>query len=201
MISVKDMITRIRAETHDHQQAGFPDHELLLYINDALRFARRTIMDIYPSFIADIDQEGELGDGENAIYSYSPISHIIDMRVDGERLEVINPRSIAKLNEKGKPRRFYLAGNNCIKVWPVCDRPYSYSLLAVGDMENLTLDDEIPLPNDFDDFVYEYAMIRMGMTNEFDATQETQVMQTISSQITKMLYSYMQPSVQMRSYW
>ena len=201
MISVKDMIARIRAETHDHQKAGFPDEELLLYINDALRFARRTIMDIYPMMLVDIDMEGELGDGENAIYPFKPISHIIDMRIDGERIDQVNPREIRKLNETGKPKGYYLSGLECVKVWPVCDKPHEYSLMGIGDMEPLTIDSEIPLPNDFDDFVYEYAMIRMGMTNEFDLSQESQVMSSVTSQITKMLYSYTSPGVQTKGYW
>ena len=201
MISVKDMITRIRAETHDHQKAGYPDEELLMYINDGLRFLRRTIMDIYPSMIADIDMEGELGDGENAIYTYTPIATIIDMRVDGERLDLVNPRSIRKLTDTGRPRRYYLSGHNCVKVWPVCEKPYAYSLLAVGDFEPLTLKDETPVPNEYDDYILEYAMIRMNMTQEFDLSQEQQLMSSITSQITSRIRDFNEPGVQLKSYW
>lgn len=201
MISVKDMITRIRAETHDHQKAGYPDYELLMYINDALRFARRTIMDIYPMLLADIDMEGEIGEGENTLFLYKPVSSIIEVRIDGQIIERVNPRTIKKLNEQGKPRCYYLQGTQMLKLWPVADKSYEYSVVAVGDMEQLTEKDETPLPSDFDDFVYEYAMIRMNMTNEFDLSQEQSIMQTVAAQIKTMLHDYMAPGVQLRSYW
>lgn len=201
MLSVKDMITRIRAETHDHQMAGFQDWEILMYINDGLRFIRRQIMDIYPSYLADIDMEGEIGEGENMLFLYKPVSSIIEVRIDGQIIDCINPRSIKKLNKQGKPKSYYLQGTQTLKLWPAADRAYAYSVVAVGDMERLTLEDETPLPNEMDDFVQEYAIYRMSMTNEFDMSQENNVMANIAQQIMSMLRDYTPPAVQMKSYW
>ena len=201
MIPVKDMITRIRAETHDHQMAGFQDWEIIMYLNDGLRFLRRIIMDVYPSMLIDIDMEGELGEGDNAIYTYQPISSIIDVRIDGEHIDLINPRTIGKLTKTGKPRHYYLSGTNCLKLWPVCDKTYSYSVAAVGDFEPMTIDSETPVTNELDDFIKEYAIIRMSTTNEFDLSQETSLMSNIIQQITSRLQSFMEPGVQLKPYW
>jgi hypothetical protein len=201
MMSVKDMITRIRAQTHDHQMTGFQDWEIIMYINDGLRFLRRIIMDLYPSMLIDIDMEGELGDGENAIYTYQPISSLIDVRIDGEHIDIINPRDIGKLNKTGKPKYYYLSGTNCIKVWPVCDKPYSYSIMAIGDFEPMDINSETPVPNEFDDFVQEYAIIRMSVTNEFDISQENSIMSNIIQQVTSRLQSFTEPGVRVKSYW
>lgn len=201
MISVKDMITRIRAETHDHQMAGFQDWEILMYINDGLRFIRRQIMDIYPSYLADIDMEGEIGEGENMLFLYKPVSSIIEVRIDGRIIDRINPRTIKDSRKQGKPGFYYLKGTQTIKLWPVADKAYEYSIVAVGDIEKLTIDDETPLPNELDDFVQEYAIYRMSMTNEFDMSQENNIMANIVQQLMAMLRDYMPPGVQLRSYW
>lgn len=201
MLSVKELITRIRAETHDHQMAGFQDWEILMYINDGLRFIRRQIMDIYPSYLADINMEGEIGKDENTLYLYRPVSSIIEVRIDGKIIDCVNPRAIGKLNETGRPKAYYLQGNQTLKLWPVADKTYEYSVTAVGDMERLTLEDETPLPNEMDDFVQEYAIYRMSMTNEFDMSQENNVMANIAQQIMSMLRDYTPPAVQMKSYW
>ena len=159
-------------------------------------------MDIYPSMLADVELDGVLEPGESEIYAFSPISHIIDMRVDGKRLPIINPRSIPDTTAKGKPRAYCLAGHDRVRVWPTPDREAEYSLSAIRDFEPLTLDDEeLPVPADLEDFVYEYCVLRASFTNEFDMTQETQLMATIVQGIQTMLRPFTAPGVQLRGYF
>ena len=56
-MNVKEMITHIRHAIHDEQMTGFADEEILSYINDGVKFLRRTIMDIYPFFLADVNEK------------------------------------------------------------------------------------------------------------------------------------------------
>lgn len=200
-MSVRDMILRVRTATHDQQEVGYSDMDLLMFINDGLRFARRTIMDIYPMFLVDMELEGELMDGENTIYSDRLFSAIVDVRIDGERIGMINPRSIRNLNEVGKPRQYYTCGFNTIKVWPVPEDYHTYTVLAVGDMEPLRWDDETPIPNEFEDYIYEYVVTRASLTNEFDMSQEANIMSSVVQQITTALRSFMPPGIKPRSYW
>ena len=71
MLSVTNMIIRIRSSTHDQQETGYSDDDLLAYINDGVRFVRRTVMSIAPTMLADIDLSGELAAGESKVTSIS----------------------------------------------------------------------------------------------------------------------------------
>lgn len=201
MLSVKDMILRVRAATHDQQETGYSDMDLLMYINDGLRFARRTIMDIYPMLLVDTELEGEFMEGENEILSDRPISAIVDVRIDGERIGAINPRSIRDLRERGKPQQYYICGFSSIRVWPVPVHMHSYHVLAVGDMKPLKWDEDSPLPNEFEDFIYEYVIVRASLTNEFDMSQENNIMASVVQQISTAIRSFMPPGVKTRAYW
>lgn len=44
-----------------------------------------------------------------------------------------------------------------------------------------------PFPNEFDDMLIEYALIRLSMGNEFDMSQEMSVMSQIVAQLENIL--------------
>jgi hypothetical protein len=65
----------------------------------------------------------------------------------------------------------------------------------------MDINSETPVPNEFDDFVQEYAIIRMSVTNEFDISQENSIMSNIIQQVTSRLQSFTEPGVRVKSYW
>ena len=71
---------------------------------------------------------------------------------------------------------------------------------TIDDFEELTLEDETPLLNDFDDFLIEYATMRLSIDNEYDATQEQQILSAIQSQIAQILSPPPAGTV-VRGYW
>lgn len=201
MLRVRDIITRVRAMAHDEQEIGYSDQTLLYYINDGLRFARRIIMDTYPPLLVDMELEGTLGEGENTIYADRPISAIVDVRINGERIGIVNPRSITNLAETGMPYQHYMTGFDKIKVWPVPNKDVDYLVLAVGDMEALDIDGTDPMPAEFEDFVYEYVVMRASVGNEFNMSQEQTIMTSTIQQIQTACRSFMPPGIKTRSYW
>ena len=50
------------------------------------------------------------------------------------------------------------------------------------------MDDDSPLLNEFDDLVIEYAQIRLSVGNEYDVSQDNQIMGSIYSQVIDMLH-------------
>lgn len=202
MIKTADLIKRIRAMSHDEQELEYSDEDIMLYVNDGIRFVRRIIMDIYPSMLVDVEADGVLDIGENTIYTFEPIAQIVNLWVGGRRIEVINPRSLKNMRFMDVPTGYYLSGYDKIKVWPLPNRPVDYHLEAIKDFEPMTLQDEdLPVPTGIEDFVYEYCVLRASFTNEFDMSQETQLMTTIINGIQTMLRPFAAPSVQLRGYW
>ena len=47
-MTLKDIITRVRTNTHDKDNLEYDDTTVIDYINDGIRFVRRTIMAIDP---------------------------------------------------------------------------------------------------------------------------------------------------------
>lgn len=201
MLSVTNMIIRIRSSTHDQQKTGYSDDDLLAYINDGVRFVRRTVMSIAPTMLADIDLSGELAAGESKVTSEKAITSMVEARVNGIRVPRINAMDIADTSYAGIPNGYYVTGMYSVNFFPIPDVAVKYRILAVSDMENLTIDSASPFLNDMDDFVYEYALIRASIGNEFDVSQETSLMSTIVGQITTMLNDRRQEVVQTAGYW
>jgi len=107
MIKLSDFIVRLRAMTHDEREIEYKDEDWIRYTNDALRFVRRIIFDIYPSMLADMLIDGFLTPPEKIIYLYETPIHILNVRVDGKRLKLINPHS-DEWKEHNEPYGWYL---------------------------------------------------------------------------------------------
>ena len=95
---------------------------------------------------------------------------------------------------------FYRVGLKTLKLFPVPKFETAYTVRKIDDFEELTLEDETPLLNDFDDFLIEYATMRLSIDNEYDATQEQQILSAIQSQIAQILSPPPTGTV-VRGYW
>ena len=200
-MNIKDMIIHIRHAIHDEQMTGFADEEILSYINDGVKFLRRTIMDIYPFFLADIKVEGELEQGATDIDLGEKVTRLLDVHVDGRQIQPINPMDIKDRAEIGTPRAFYRIGLTKVRLFPAPKDVVPYSITAISDQKLLDVKDDTPFSNDFDDFVYEYAVLRAAVTDEFSMQQEQTIMANIVRQVEALLHSYGPASVDLTGYW
>lgn len=201
MMLVKDMIEKIRWETHDEQATGYGDDTLLSYINDGVRFVRRTIMDVYPTAIANINETGTLDTGINEIKLENKYTVLIDVRADGRRLIPRSLRDIDDTKRQGRPEYYVASGFDTLYVYPIPERICDYMVTAIGDMQQLELEGASPFPNDFDDFVIEYALMRASLTNEFDMSQEQSIMGSIVGQVEARLRAFLPAGVEPGGYW
>ena len=103
-------------------------------------------------------------------------------------------------NLTGKPQMFYRAGLQTLKIFPKPRSETAWTLRTIDDIEDLKFDDSTPVLNEFDDFIFEYCVLRLQLTEEFDMQQEAQIMANIHQQIAQVLQPPPAGAV-IRSYW
>lgn len=201
-MTLADIIDRVRTNTHDKDVLEYEDTTITDYINDGIRFVRRTILSIDALQLLDEIVTGTLSAGEAIIQQNMRSSAVLEVRLNGRRLEKMSPWGIDNAREQGSPQGYFVTGFGKINVWPVPAEDMEYRIMAIHDMVLLkNLDDEFPLMNELVDFVVEYACIRASMTNEFDLSQETSIMGTVISQVEDLVRKYNSRGVQAGGYW
>lgn len=201
MLAITDIIKRVRAASHDKMETGYKDTDILYVINGGIRFIRRLIKDYKPLMIASDPVVGTLEAGKNFVVIDDTITKMIDFRVNGSHITVTDLSNISDMTKTGTPVAYYMMGVNKLFFYPTPDADISYSIIYVGDLKEVTLNDKSPFPNDFDDFLIEYAVIRLSVGNEFDVTQETTIMSSILEQIQNNLMGDGQPVNQVSGYF
>lgn len=203
-MTVREIIERIRNSTHDGQEIEYTDDVLLGYINDGYRLMRRTIADIAPLVLAETiagkieaDDDGLTSD---TVTFEDKIATFIDVTVDGHRLKQVNWSDIQDLPESGKTEYFYAVGFDTVSFYPPPGE-CSYKLMVIKDVTLLTLDDESPLPEDLNDFLFEYAAARASISNEFDISQEMTLIGNIVTQIEAYLNRRSPNHITVNGYW
>lgn len=201
MLSVQTLARRIRQRLHDTDEITYDDENILDCINCGVRFIRRIIARVRPALLMS-ESGGTLPKGVNAVILEVRPLKIISVAVNGKALEetelafVIRERS----DREGVPEKFYLTGSQTINFYPTPREPTPYTIRTVDDIKELTWEDDSPLLTEFDDFLVEYATIRLGAGNEFDMTQEGQLMANIATQIQENLFP--PPSgISTKGYW
>ncbi|MGL6015885.1 MAG: hypothetical protein ACRCZU_07330 [Selenomonadaceae bacterium] len=201
MLAVTDIIKRVRAASHDKMETGYKDADILYVINGGIRFIRRLIKDYKPLMIASDPVVGTLEAGKNFVVIDDTITKMIDFRVNGSHITVTDLSNISDMTKTGTPVAYYMMGVNKVFFYPTPDTDVNYSIIYVGDLKEVTLTDNSPFPNDFDDFLVEYAVIRLSVGNEFDVSQETQIMSSILEQIQNNIMGDGQPINQVSGYF
>ena len=188
MLRVETLARRIRARLHDLDGITYDDEEILDCINCGIRFIRRIIASMRPSLLMS-ETEGTLAAGENKITLENRPTKIINVIVGNKALEETELAfAIHKPSETTEnPKEFYLTGTQTINFYPPPTEPTKYLIRTVDDIEELTWEDKSPLLTEFDDFLIEYAAIRLSVGNEYDMTQESQLMANIVAQIQQIL--------------
>ena len=201
MLAITDIIKRVRSASHDKMETGYKDADILYVINGGIRFIRRLIKDYKPLMIASDPVSGVLEAGKNFVVINDTITKMVDFRVNGSHVTVTDLSNISDMTKTGTPVAYYMMGVNKIFFYPTPDADINYSIIYVGDLKEVTINDNSPFPNDFDDFLVEYAVIRLSVGNEFDVTQETTIMSSILEQIQNNLMGDGQPVNQVSGYF
>ena len=148
--------------------------------------------------------EGILEAGEKSITLEKRPTKIINVTV-GNPAKALHETEMAfvihnQSDATGEPTDFYLTGSQTINFYPTPAEQIEYVIRTVDDIEELTWEDNSPLSNEFDDFLVEYVSVRLSVGNEYDMTQESQLLANIVAQIQQILTP---PPVglQTKGYW
>lgn len=189
MLSVQTLAKRIRARLHDKDEITYDDEEILDCINCGVRFIRRLIANVRPALLMT-EHRGTLPSGVKSITLETRPTKIVNVTAGTpEKLlyETEMASSIYKDIRRGDPEEFFQTGTQTINFYPTPDKPTPYTVRTVDDIAELAWADSSPLNTEFDDFLVEYAAIRLSVGNEYDMTQESQLMANIAAQIQQIL--------------
>ena len=131
----------------------------------------------------------------------TPICSRYEIKTFAERpIYETNIQHVRNRIAEGHSRGFYRVGLQGIKIFPKPRSETAWTIRTVDDIEDLTFEDTTPLLNEFDDFLLEFAAMRLNIGNEFDMTQEQQIMANIHAQISQIL-SPPPVAAHVRGYW
>lgn len=207
MLSVQTLARRVRQRLHDTDVITYDDEEILDCLNCGLRFIRRIIAKFRPALLMS-ETEGTLAAGTKSVTLDKPPTKIINVTI-GEDEKPLHETDIAfaihaETKRAEEPEGFYLTGTQTINFSPIPTTPIKYKIKTVDDIEEnssgITWNGNSPLLTEFDDFLVEYAAIRLSVGNEFDMTQETQLMANIATQIQEVI-APPPVGIQTRGYW
>ena len=135
-------------------------------------------------------------DNQTPIYGKQIIKRFAEKKLHETNLQHLRNKNFQSEHAK----YFYRVGLKTLKLFPVPKNETAYTVRTIDDFEELNFEDETPLLNDFDDFLIEYATMRLSIDNEYDATQEQQILSAIQSQIAQIL-SPPPAGVLTKGYW
>lgn len=101
---------------------------------------------------------------------------------------------------EGHPVFFYRIGLQGIKIFPRTKSETAWTIRKIDDLEELRMEDETQILNEFDDFFIEFCTMRLSLDNNYDVTQEQQIMANIHQQIAQVL-SPPPVCAHVRGYW
>lgn len=200
MTPVTEMINRIRSLSNDKQATGYDTEDILAAINDGVAFVGRMIKNIRPDLIS-AEKVGTLNKFESNIHLDEPVAGILTVQVNGHRISVTQANCIHNLLEMGYPHKYYIKNFNTLRLYPIPKEHVSYIVVYVPQVKNLCIKDKTPYPNDFDNVIVEYANARLNMTNEYDMSQEMNIIQILTSQVEEILYQFPEKVHHIESYW
>lgn len=203
MLSVQTMARRIRQRLHDTDEITYDNEEILDGINNGIRFIRRMIAKYNPALLMS-ETGGTLEAGTKSVTLEKHPTKIINVTIDDDE-KPLHETDIAfavhaKSKTAEKPTGFYLTGTKTINFFPTPTTETKYKILTVDDIEEIGWDGESPLLTEFDDFLIEYVTIRLSVGEEYDMTQETQLMANIVAQIQEILIPP-PVGILIRGYW
>lgn len=195
MQKILSLIDRIRGQMHDKDAIGYDDTDLLGFLNDAARYLRKIIIANNCALLVDIQDDYK---AENGILTMQrPVAKILSITHNGTK---IKPSSVFD-NNGDSCSQYYLMQWDKIAITPKPDDNTVYHVVAISDFKPFDLPDTPDFPYALEDFLIDYAVIRAGMINEFDMSQEMNVFADLTSKVITYLQSIVNVPVQVGGYW
>ncbi len=184
---IKDLIQDIRFKIQDEDEVSINDREILNAINQAVRFIRGIYIDEIPYAVAN-ELNGNIAANKNDIQLITEPIKILSVRCDGKALSYTSIKEIEDTKRQGEPR-FYTLGKKTIKVFPIPNQNVSYEILYIEPTVDLIYTDVITFPNDFVDYITEFAALRLNMVEQYDVSMDSQVFAEFRNKVTMQIHN------------
>lgn len=191
MISVETLLDKLRRTLKDEDKNSFSDEELIDYIEAGISFIRRIIISENPEYIATHIMGGTVVAGENII-ELPTSCYVYDLRVDGKKIPRENLSSINDIKATGDIKKYVLLNGREILFFPIPQKDQEFLIMGIYDQPRLSPTSNTPFNSDIDNLIFEYVILRAGMGDQFQMSQETQLMQVVAQQVEHLLNIYNQ---------
>lgn len=182
---ISDIVRLVRLKIADTDSVQFTDEDVLMVVNEGLRFIREIYMDEMPETVCDVNEE-YITAGHNTITLENKLLKIINVRCNGKNLHYSKLKDIRDLDLMGTPK-VYAVLKNEIMLFPVPSESVKCTLAVVSESPELDFLDDFPYPVDFAQFVQEYASVRLGTIDGSNVTAESQVFAQLRSSIVSAI--------------
>lgn len=180
-----DLLTRVRYKIVDPDSNDFTDTELMLFLNEAGRILHGMITDRRPMTLATTKSATLSALAASITLDYNP-RRILDVRVNGYVLPVIDPLGIFDPTQTGIPGWYYLSGFKAVTFFPTPAGSDTYAAVVRYVPEYTEMAAEggsCVYPDQALDLLVEFAAIRAGMRNEADVSQETALLRNWRTEV------------------
>jgi hypothetical protein len=201
MGAVNGIINSARFKIVDTQGKNFKDPELLSYANEANRMMRRAVAMLNPDLIITKETKNTVA-GADTIQLDGTVLFIPEgyVNVNKKRMSQVNPGDIDDQTTQGMPLGYWQEGFNVLRLAPIPDGIYPCIIRYVAQSTPLSLEGNTSWPNDFDDIIQEYIVIRAGTRDEAIMDVEQQFMKWFIDQVTPLVV-LSTPAGGAKSYW
>lgn len=200
--SVATLTSNIRVALVDEESHRFSDADILAFINKAYRKVYGVFAHERPELVKTVKSgDTVVGTAEYAITSGS-IQRVLSLHVDEREIHDIGqaPAGEYGSTDYGRPKGFYISAWDKVTMVPAPDAVYAYRLAYVAQPTALT-DGSTTWPDDFDDLMEEFVVMRLGVIDEGDPSAEAQFLKDLENR-TKLLLADLSPLPGfIQSYW
>lgn len=201
MGAVSGILTAARYKIVDTLGKNFKDPELLSYCNEGNRMMRRAVAMLNPNLIITKETKNTVAGTETITLSGTillvPNGYV---NVNKRVMSQVLPSDFNDLTTRGAPCGYWQEGFNTIRLVPIPDGIYACEVRYVAQSTALAADGSTSWPNDFDDIIQEYIVVRAGTRDEAIMDVEQKYLQWFIEQVTPLIV-LSTPAGGAKSYW
>jgi len=200
--SVATLTSNIRVALADEDSHRFSDANILMFLNKAYRKVYGVFAKYRPELIKTVKSGNTVvGTAEYAITSGS-LQRVLSLHVDEVPLKDIGqkPAGEYESTDYGFPRGFYVSAWDKVSLVPAPSDVWAYRLAYVAQPTALTTG-STTWPDDFDDLMEEFTVMRLGVIDEGDPSAEAQFLQDLERRVNDLLADLGPSSDLVASYW
>jgi hypothetical protein len=201
--TVAALTENIRVALADSEDHRFSDANILVFLNKAYRKIHGVFTHNRPELIKTVASGTTVAGTADIKLSSGSFQRILSLHVDELEIKDIGqePSGAYESTDYGFPKGFYISAWDTVTLVPKPDDAYAYRLAYVARPTALTSGASTTWPDDFDDLMEEFTVMRLGIIDEGDPSAEAQFLQDIEMRAKVLLGDLAPHPGFIQSYW